>query len=636
MGRRNMGRNWVVGVLAVVVGLWGCDSGRTGPGTNGNPPVSKAASFSFNSPTLYDARGAGQSSLKGKCKIVNKTDQPITQAFVSVSGAAAAAGVRLFSDGYMLKPGKSREWMPNIPVLAQSGDRVDVVLVAVALADGTVFGDGSVVGNAPTWLDPNSATAEQLAAMSPKALRRLPPEVLGKLPPGLWDKLPGDVRESLESGEIASSALFTAPWAGEVFDASSASLVRAVYGAGESWVDVTDHIGAVAAGDTHECRVDPLHFGIPDPAPGVIKTLAMTLDAGGQTFTLTEQDGDWVRLGAPTEGDMLIGASGPPVQLGGVQLLAVWYGTESRWLDALDRFRPFEARGAAEFAKADELAPQDVAPGRVKQVRLYYVEGGERRIAVLPNAGAALAVPFGGVRPVEGLSLPVAPPAPATPRVEEAWIKSKAPPFAPARRGSSLGPGADGFGIVSPADAKLFGRGDITLVSGEYGAGGRVADVTESLRDRMGAEDGLCGLWASPGALGVEDPAPGEAKRLTVALRVGERDLECAAADGAELVIGAPGAIEGMIGTTAAPIELDGMRVWAAWYGAGQNWSDAMAGLRGEVRDDALITRAVSGLVGYDPARDVVKELRLYFERGGKTQMIVYRENAAVKLPIDE
>src|SRR5690606_28303313 len=117
------------------------------------------------------------------------------------------------------------------------------------------------------------------------------------------------------------------------------------------------------------------------------------------------------------------------------------------------------------------------------------------------------------------------------------------------------------------------------------------------------------------------------AKTLLVRFEAAGAAVTFEAADGDWLLVGGPGSLG--LGPVAhgAPVELEGMRIVAAWYGRAERWVNVLPALRERVDEAGRIdTRASRGLAGMDPVERVHKSLLLYFERDGALWQASYPE----------
>jgi hypothetical protein len=546
-------------------------------------------------------------------RITNHGPVTLTRAFVRFGGAVREAVEQAIPEDKPLAEHEVCTYTApylDLNLVAMSEDPVQAEVVAVVLADGTVYGDTELVARARRGQEQARAAQERAEA------ERQVPET-----------------------PVATE------WDGVVFDPASASVVSAVYGAGESWLDLTDHFVQNNLGEGHACGVDHSHFGIHDPAVGVYKTLALTVDIDGREVVATFRERDPVALGLPIPGDAAVGASGEPVEMGDARILAAWYGVGSHWLDVLDRVRELVDGGGLAVASLSELAGSDPSYGEEKQLRVYYEQGGRRMVAVVQAEDRKLVLPFASVEEVALDEMPPAGDFPPIPEIDEAWLAGgEAEPTPAVKAEEPNSPTADAPGelpamgdvTIEDVAEKLFGARDIEIVQATFGVAKRQADVTGFLQGKIWTTDGLCDLQIVSSGLLVDDPAPGKIKQLRVTANIAGEQRQFSARSRGNLAIGAPGQIEGLVGTTAKPIDLGGMQILAAWYGAESGWYDGMAKLRAAALNGRIDAVAGRSLMGQDPASGTPKQLRVYFKWGDEIKLAVYEEDEHFVLPFGE
>lgn len=83
----------------------------------------------------------------------------------------------------------------------------------------------------------------------------------------------------------------------EVAKAPGLTIVKASYGAGDRWVDVTDALAAMVRGGSLFVQASNGLAG--DPAPGVVKELRLTYDLGQERKEVTLREGEGLQIGSP-------------------------------------------------------------------------------------------------------------------------------------------------------------------------------------------------------------------------------------------------------------------------------------------------------------------------------------------------
>jgi len=178
------------------------------------------------------------------------------------------------------------------------------------------------------------------------------------------------------------------------------TVVRADYGAGNSWRDVTGAVQSLARGTTLNFRVTNEALG-GDPAPSQRKTLRLQLrDAGGQLRTLNVREKDIVNLvvasapAAPTPP--------PPAWVGGLQITRAVYGAGSRVWDVTERVRAQVRDNQISLRVVNENMGGDPAEGAHKSLTVWYVDHG-RTLQTTVAEGEFLNIAGPGYRAAPGL-----------------------------------------------------------------------------------------------------------------------------------------------------------------------------------------------------------------------------------------
>ena len=190
--------------------------------------------------------------------------------------------------------------------------------------------------------------------------------------------------------------------------------------------------------------------------------------------------------------------------------------------------------------------------------------------------------------------------------------------------------------VLAFAEPLFVRRADVTVMEATYGAGETWGDVRPAIEAWMAEDDWPTPLRVRPSQLGVADPAAGVQKTLRIRFEAAGSITSAEAVDGDWILIGGPGSLG--LGPVAsdAPLELEDMRIVAAWFGHMGRWVNVLPALRERVDDSGRIdTRASTGLAGMDPAEGVRKSLMLYFERDGAMWQASYPEDSPVRLPLE-
>ena len=156
-------------------------------------------------------------------------------------------------------------------------------------------------------------------------------------------------------------------------------IVRAEYGAGRRWVDVTGQLQSIASSNS-TFRMGNSTFGV-DPAPGIVKSLRIfARDGRGRERRFEYREGSTV------DGSMFAGWGGNhfgggdyDADAGQYRILRAEYGAGSSWVDVTRRLRDIASTDAT-FRMGNSTFDVDPAPGTVKTLRiLARAPGGRER-----------------------------------------------------------------------------------------------------------------------------------------------------------------------------------------------------------------------------------------------------------------
>jgi len=104
-----------------------------------------------------------------------------------------------------------------------------------------------------------------------------------------------EVKSRQAAEAIAAELSRRAP--ADAAEAPRLTVVKAVYGAGDQWADVTDALAAMVRGGS--LFVQASNGLVGDPAPGVVKELRLTYDLGNERKEVTLREGEGLQIGAP-------------------------------------------------------------------------------------------------------------------------------------------------------------------------------------------------------------------------------------------------------------------------------------------------------------------------------------------------
>ena len=351
-------------------------------------------------------------------------------------------------------------------------------------------------------------------------------------------------------------------------------LLRAEYGSGGTWVDVTERVRALVNGDSLNMRVDNFTLG-GDPAPGARKTLRLRVrDDYGREQLLTYPEKESFSLnirssntgypgsagnygGPPQPGySSAPGNYGGPPQSGyggGLQILRADYGTDNRIANVTSRLASLIQGNSLSLRVSNESMGGDPAEDRPKVLNVWYSFNG---------------------------------------RVANVSINEK-----------------DTLNL--PADSDFF-AGRLRVMRAQYGVGNRYADVTDLLNSQIQGDS--LSLRVTNDVMG-GDPDPERRKQLIVFYIFNGRQSRVVVNEKDYLNL--PGNDAG------SPREYDDrIEVLEATYGAGDRRRDVTSLVRSQVRGNSLQLFVSNAAMGGAPAENQKKRLRvIYLWQGLRYQM---------------
>src|SRR5260370_1391446 len=179
-------------------------------------------------------------------------------------------------------------------------------------------------------------------------------------------------------------------------------LLRAEYGSGGTWVDVTERVRTLVNGDSLNMRVDNFTLG-GDPAPGARKTLRLRVrDDYGREQLLTYPEKESFSLnirssnpgyprgprnysGPPQPG--YSAAAGSDFFAGRIRVMRAQYGIGSRYVDVTDLLNSRIQGDSLSLRVANDVMGGDPDPERRKQLIVFYIFNGRQSRVVVNEKG---------------------------------------------------------------------------------------------------------------------------------------------------------------------------------------------------------------------------------------------------------
>ncbi|MFB3918046.1 MAG: DNAJC11 domain-containing protein [Terriglobales bacterium] len=176
---------------------------------------------------------------------------------------------------------------------------------------------------------------------------------------------------------------------GSQFRNNIVEVIRAEYGWGNHFVDVTDRVRSFVRNGVLNFQVHPDFLGV-DPNPGRAKILRLEV---------RERDGDFRRIQFRDKEyvNLSISGNGSRGYRGGrLQIIRADYGVLGRTIDVTQRLNSYVRRDRINVLVSNQLLGGDPAPRERKQLTVTYTFNG-RRLRAIVNEGEYLDLPPAGV-----------------------------------------------------------------------------------------------------------------------------------------------------------------------------------------------------------------------------------------------
>jgi len=362
-------------------------------------------------------------------------------------------------------------------------------------------------------------------------------------------------------------------------------LLRAEYGSGGTWVDVTERVRALVNGDSLNMRVDNDTLG-GDPTPGARKTLRLRVRdeyRREQVLTYPEKEsfslnirssnagypGGAGNYGGPAQSGYPRGPGnygGPPQSAygGGLQILRADYGTDNRIANVASRLASFIQGNSLSLRVTNETMGGDPAEDLPKALNVWYSFNG---------------------------------------RVANVIVNEK-----------------DTLNL--PADSDFF-AGRLRVMRAQYGIGNRYADVTDILNSQIQGDS--LSLPVTNDVMG-GDPDPEQRKQLIVFYIFNGRQ--------SRVVVNEKGFLN-LPGNDAWSHRDsdDRLEILEATYGAGDRRLDVTGLVRSQVRGNSLQVFVSNAAMGGDPAENQKKRLRVIYLWQGLRYQLTAGEGETLAIP---
>src|SRR5450432_1077619 len=462
------------------------------------------------------------------------------------------------------------------------------------------------------------------------------------------------------SGLVWSLLLFAASAVAQ----DPVQIVRAEYGAGHNFADVTARVQSLVRGDTLDFRVS--HDSLDaDPAPRHHKELRLQVrDARGQVRQMNFADSSQVHL--------YVGAGGGYGYQQGLQITSAQYGAE-HMTDVTARLAAMVRANQLNLRIAYDTVGIDPDEGRTKHIVVNYTYNGvpaqvtlrDGETLTLPGAGNWNGPPNGahgaltiqraeygtGSRvidvtrrissQIQGNSLQLrvtndsmgGDPAEGQAKWLDVWYSYNN------RSGHANVHEAEVIALPGTGDTNYY-QGRLQITRAQYGADYRFSDVTQLLNSRI--QNDSLSLRVDHNSMQA-DPAPGDRKVLTVFYIYNGRQARTFVNDN-DLLVLPVGTAQGGRGDRDDDDDdyyhrfwpgrpMNELRVLQASWGAEGRDRDVTGQLNGMVRGNQLNIAVNNGTMGGDPAPEMPNRLRVIYMLRGLRYETNVPEGGSLVLP---
>ncbi len=412
---------------------------------------------------------------------------------------------------------------------------------------------------------------------------------------------------------------------------TSWEIIRADYGSGNNWVDVTDRVRSLVQGDSLNFTVDGNTLGA-GQRRGRNRALRLQLrDSGGTSRQMTYRDSQQVNLQVYN-----------PYQINSsLRINRAVYGSGSRSFDVTSRLNSQIQGGQLNLEVNNQTMGRDPAPNQPKTLTVQYTLNG-RSNQVVVNEGDTLRLPYGttsqndlhigraiygsGYRTFDVTSR-------LNSQIQNGQLNLQVNTVS---MGGDPAPGETKTltvqyalnGRISQVVLNDFetlrlpngstSQSSLRINRATYGAGNRTFDVTSRLNSQI--QNGQLNLPVNTTTMG-GDPAPGEAKTLTVQYALNGRTGQAVINDYETLRL--------PYGTSSQ----SSLRINRATYGAGNRTFDVTSRLNSQIQNDQLNLQVNNDSMGGDPAPGQDKTLTVQYALNGRTSQAVINEGDTLRLP---
>ncbi len=412
-------------------------------------------------------------------------------------------------------------------------------------------------------------------------------------------------------------------------------ILRAEYGYGNKWTDVSQRVFSLARGNVLSFRVDDITLGVTS-RPGSESTLRIHIrQADGQTRQLTFRENQNVNLRGYTFNAAVFG---------GLRITSARYGTSVRSNDVTNRLNSQIRDGQLSMLVNNTTMGGDPDHDRRKTLTVGYTYNG-RADQISVTEGGSLNLPSGTSQIGYNLQITRATYGTSVRSTDVTYrLNSQIRDGQLAMQVNNTTMGGDpdhdrpktltvnytyngradqisvaeGGYLNLPSDAG-DNRYGLRISSARYGTSVRSTDVTNRLNSQI--RDGRLSLQVNNDTMG-GDPDSNRQKTLTVNFTLDGRADQVTVAEGGYLNLPS--------GTSGSPSNL---RISRARYGTSVRSTDVTDRLNSQIRDGQLSMQVNNTTMGGDPDHDRPKTLTVSYTLDGRADQVTVNEGDYLRLP---
>src|SRR4051812_18518894 len=351
-------------------------------------------------------------------------------------------------------------------------------------------------------------------------------------------------------------------------------IIRADYGSGKRWVEVTDRVRSMIQNNSLRFRVNSNSLGVNSTSASNSRALRLQVrDANGRDQQLTFRDNSSVRLQINGDGGSLSSR---------LQITHAEYGAGSRFTDVTSRLNSQVQNGQLNMQVNNDTMGGDPARNSAKTLRVEYTYGG-RPQQVVVNENSQLNLPNS---------------------------------------------------YNSSGDYNNSGR--LQINRAQYGTNNQYADVTSRLNSQV--QNGQLNIRVNNDTMGGDPArSSAKTLRVNYTYDGRSNEIVLNENDQLNLPgsynnAGSNGDA-GNYNNSGANNTSGDLQINHAEYGADNRYADVTSRLRSQVQNGRLYMQVNDGTMGGDPAQGAVKTLRVQYMYGGRSQQVVVNQNNRLDLP---